>query len=344
MSFSSILEELLDEEALVAPARVEALFDAIFRGEAGEAVVGAVLVALRRHERRPEILAAIARSMRKARHEVRASRGPLVDTCGTGGDHSGTFNVSTTVAFVLAGAGAAVAKHGNRSVTSKSGSADVLEALGCAIDLAPEAAGAALDQTGFAFLFAQRLHPAMKNVGPVRRALGIRTIFNLLGPLANPAGARRQLLGTFDVAATEVMARALLDLGTEDALVVHCEGLDEIGLHGVTRGHRVRGGALEAVTLTPADFGLAPVALADLRGGDAMENAGILRAILAGERGPKRDVVLANAAAALHVAGLAPSLREGVALAAEVIDSGKASGVLDAYAPLSRALAAGVAP
>lgn len=341
MSFAPFLEELLADEP-IEPARVEALFDAIFRGEASEAVVGAVLTALRRHEKRPEILAATARSMRKHRQPVTSSRTPLVDTCGTGGDKSGTFNVSTTVAFVLAGAGASVAKHGNRSVTSKSGSADVLEALGCAIDLPASQAGKALDATGFAFLFAQALHPAVKNVAPVRRALGIRTLFNLLGPLANPADARRQLLGTFDVAATEVMARALLDLGTDDAMVVHCEGLDEVGLHGVTRGHRARAGTLETVTLTADDFGLGPVRLEDLRGGDATENAGILRAILDGAPGPKRDVVLANAACALLVAGLAPSLKEGVALAAEVLDTGKARAALDAYVTLSQTLRAEV--
>lgn len=337
MSFAPFLEDLLAEE-LVAPARVEELFDAMFRGEVPEPVIGAALVALRRHERRPEILAATARSMRRHRHAVVSSRAPLIDPCGTGGDKSGTFNVSTTVGFVLAGAGAAVAKHGNRSVSSKSGSADVLEALGCAIDLSPAAAGRALDEVGFAFLFAQTLHPAVKNVAPVRRALGIRTIFNLLGPLVNPADARRQLLGTPDLVAMETIARALADLGTDDALVVHCEGLDEVGLHGTTRGFRVRGSSLEPVTFTPEDFGFAPVALADLRGGDASENAEILRSILRGEAGPRRNVVVANAAAALHVGGLAGSLREGVALASEVIDSGKALAALEGYVALSQAL------
>ncbi len=337
MSFAPFLEELLADEP-IAPERVETLFDAIFRGEASEPVVAAVLVALRRHEMRAEILAATARSMRKHRRPVSTSRTPLVDTCGTGGDKSGTFNVSTTVAFVMAGAGASVAKHGNRSITSKSGSADVLEALGCAIDLSAENAGKALDATGFAFLFAQTLHPSMKNVAPVRRALGIRTLFNLLGPLANPAGARRQLLGTFDGAATEVMARALLDLGTDDAMVVHCDGLDEVGLHGVTRGHRVRAGAIESFTLSAADFGLSAVSIDDLRGGDASENAQILRSVLGGAPGPRRDVVLANAACALLVSGLASSLREGVSIAAQVIDSGKATATLEAYAALSRTL------
>jgi anthranilate phosphoribosyltransferase len=343
MSHAAFLEDLL-AEAPVAPSRVEELFDAMFRGELPESVIGAALVALRRHERRPEILAATARSMRRHRHTVTSARSPLVDPCGTGGDKSGTFNVSTTVGFVLAGAGAAVAKHGNRSVSSKSGSADVLEALGCAIDLSPEAAGRALDDVGFAFLFAQTLHPAVKNVAPVRRALGIRTIFNLLGPLVNPADARRQLLGTPDAEAMEVVARALADLGTDDALVVHCEGLDEIGLHGTTRAFRVRGDALEPVTLTHEDFGLPPCTLEELRGGDATENAEILRGILGGVPGPKRDVVVANAAAALHVSGLAPSLRDGVALACEVIDTGKAMAALEAYVPLSRALAGRSAP
>ena len=337
MSFAPFLEDLLADE-LVAPARVEELFDAMFRGEVPEPVIGAALVALRRHERRPEILAATARSMRRHRHAVTSSRAPLIDPCGTGGDKSGTFNVSTTVGFVLAGAGAAVAKHGNRSVSSKSGSADVLEALGCAIDLSPAAAGRALDEVGFAFLFAQTLHPAVRNVAPVRRALGIRTIFNLLGPLVNPADARRQLLGTPDLVAMETIARALADLGTDDALVVHCEGLDEVGLHGTTRGFRVRGALLEPVTLTPDDFGLEPVTLEELRGGDATENAAILRAVLSGEAGPRRRVVVANAAAALLVGGLASSLREGVALASSVIDSGKALAALEGYVALSQAL------
>ena len=337
MSFAPFLEDLLAETPIAA-ARVEAVFDAIFRGEVPDAVVGAVLIGLRPHEKRPEILAATARSMRKHREIVRSSRTPLLDTCGTGGDKSGTFNISTTTAFVMAGAGASVAKHGNRSVTSKSGSADVLEALGCAIDLSPQAAGRALDETGFAFLFAQRLHPAMKSVGVVRRSMGIRTLFNLLGPLANPAEAPRQLLGTFGVEYTEVMARALLELGTDDAMVVHCEGLDEVGLHGLTKGYRVRGGTLEPLSLRAEDFGLGAVNMGDLRGGDSHENAAILRSILAGGLGPKRDVVLANAACALMVAGLSSSLREGVACAASVIDSGKAAAALNAYVTLSQLL------
>jgi anthranilate phosphoribosyltransferase len=300
-------------------------------------------VALRTRPVESATLAACARVLRVHRLAVNPIVRPLVDTCGTGGDGAGTFNVSTTAAFIVAGAGAAVAKHGNRGVSSKTGSADVLEALGCAIDAEPAAATRLIDAVGFAFLFAPVFHPAMKRVGPVRRALGVRTIFNILGPLANPALADRQLLGVFDPALTEPVAGALRDLGSHAALVVHCEGLDEIGLHAPTRGHRLRDGRVQSFVLDPADEGFARQPVGALAGGDAAENARLLRGVLEGARGPRLDVAVLNAAAALELAGRARDLKDGVEQAHAAIHNGRALGVLERYAASSRRASAGVA-
>ena len=266
--------------------------------------------------------------------------GILVDTCGTGGDSSGTFNVSTTSAFVVAGAGLVVAKHGNRSVSSHCGSADVLEAAGVSLNLTPEQIGRCVRDVGIGFLFAPTLHGAMKYaIGP-RREIGIRTIFNILGPLTNPAGANVQVLGVFAEALTEPLAEVLGRLGSRRALVVHGEGnLDELTVTGSTRVSDLDQGKVSTYTITPEQLGLRRASLADLKGGaTAEESAAQMRAILGGEQGAKRDMVLVNSGAALMAAGIAADLQSGVALAAEIIDSGKALAKLDQLVAFCRAL------
>jgi anthranilate phosphoribosyltransferase len=341
--FPELIEKLLRGE----PADPRALEDAlhcIMLGEVAETVTAGLLVALRVREPDASTLAACARAMRAHRMAVTTEVRPLVDTCGTGGDRSFTFNISTAAALVVAAAGGAVAKHGNRSVSSRAGSADVLEASGAVLTLGPREAARTLDATGFAFLFAPVFHPAMSNVAPVRKALGIRTLFNLLGPLANPALAQRQLLGVYDPSMTRVMAEALVDLGCESALVIHCEGLDEIGLHGVTQGHFVNDGSVSSFFLDPRDLKVAKAPLEALSGGDAQKNAEILKAVLEGEPGPRSDVVALNAAAALGVAGLTRDLAAGLGVAREVLKSGSAARVLTRYVETTKRLSAGEAP
>jgi anthranilate phosphoribosyltransferase len=261
---------------------------------------------------------------------LKPKRQDLIDVCGTGGDGADTFNVSTCNALVLAAAGLGVCKHGNRAVSSRCGSADVLETLGVAIDMQVDRAAAAIDRHGFAFLFAPHYHPAMKFVGPVRRALGVRTVFNLLGPLANPAPVKQQVLGVFDPALVPMMAEALLKLGTEAALVVCGEGgLDEFSLSGPSRVSQVKNGRLEHFTVSPEDFGVSRAPLETLKGGDKEANARIVEAILRGEQSPRRDIVVMNAGAALVISGRAASWREGAAQAAAVIDSGRALETLE---------------
>ena len=262
----------------------------------------------------------------------------LVDTAGTGGGPS-TFNISTTAALVAAGAGCAVAKHGNRSKTSKSGSAELLEALGVNIDLGPDAIARCIEEIGFGFMFAPRHHAAMAHVVPVREALGVRTIFNFLGPLTNPAGADRQLVGVSDHHYQETIAEALVTLGSEHAMVVAAEdGLDELSLSARTRVIEVADGGTSEWFVEPGQFGLGEAALEDVAGGTPEENAAVARAVLAGENGPHRDLVLLNAGAAIYVGGRAQGLEDGIAKAAEAIDSGAAAGVLD------RLIAATAAP
>ncbi len=340
---SELIENLLRGEPASPPA-LEAALHQIMLGEVPETLTAGLLVALRVREPDSHTLAACARAMRAHRIAVASEVRPLIDTCGTGGDRTGTFNISTAAALVVAAAGGAVAKHGNRSVSSRAGSADVLEASGAILTLGPREAARSLDATGFSFLFAPVFHPAMANVGPVRRALGIRTLFNLLGPLANPALAERQLLGVYDPSMTRVMAEALVELGSESALVVHCDGLDEIGLHGVTHGHFVNEGAVSSFTLDPRDLRVARAPLESLKGGDGRENAEILKAILEGEEGPKSDVVALNAAAALGVAGLTRDLAEGLGVAREVLKVGGAARVLARYVETTKRLASGEAP
>jgi len=301
----------------------------IMEGRTDPVQTGAFLIALRaKGETVPELVG-LARTMRGLAAPVATRRQNLVDTAGTGGGPS-TFNVSTAAALVAAGAGCAVAKHGNRSNTSKCGSADLLEALGVEIELDAEAVGRCIDEVGFGFMFAPRHHAAMAHVVPARKALGVRTIFNFLGPLTNPAGADRQLLGVADRHYQETIAEALVGLGSVRALVVAADdGLDEISICSRTRVIEVADGRTSEWFVEPGQFGLAPAELAAVAGGTPEENAAAVRGVLAGESGPRRDLVLVNAAAAIYVGGLAADLEEGVAKAAGAIDSGAAADVLE---------------
>jgi anthranilate phosphoribosyltransferase len=315
-------------------AGARAAMEAILAGEATQAQLGAFLMGLRLRGETAAEVAGFVEAMREASLRVECRFAAAIDLCGTGGDGAGTVNISTGAALVAAAAGARVAKHGNRAASSRAGSADVLEALGVPIDLDPAAAARALAEQGFAFLFAPRYHPSMRHAAGPRRELGLRTVFNVLGPLTNPAGVRRQLLGVYSDRLRGLLAEALLALGAERVWVVHSPragggGLDELGLEGPSRVSAVEGGAVRELEVTPEDAGLARRPGADLRGGDAAENARRLEAVLGGERGAVREAVLLNAAAALHLAGLAGDLREGAARAAEAIDSGRARALLE---------------
>ena len=316
-----------------------AVLDEIMEGRTSEVQTAAFLIALRaKGETVPELIG-LARTMRRLAAHVAAPRDDLVDTAGTGGGPS-TFNVSTTAAIVAAGAGRAVAKHGNRSATSRSGSADLLEALDVRIDLGPAEVARSIDEVGFGFMFAPRHHAAMKHVVPVRKELAVRTIFNFLGPLTNPAGARRQLLGVSDRRYQETIAEALAGLGTDHALVVAGEdGLDELSLGARTRVIEVRDGTTEEWFVEASEYGLAAAATDAVRGGEPAENAATTRAVLAGEPGPARDLVLLNAGAAIFVGGGAEDLAGGVEAAKGSIDSGAAREVLERLVTLSAELA-----
>jgi anthranilate phosphoribosyltransferase len=335
VNWAEVLEKLTEAEDLTRSEARAALND-IMSGKATAAQTSAFLVSLRIKGETTDEMAGLVETMRSV--GVRVSIGePVVDTAGTGGDRSGTFNISTTAALVAAGAGAKVAKHGNRSASSKCGSADVLEALGVGIDMDPEHTAEMVRQVGFGFFFAPRYHPAMKHVVPIRRQLGIPTVFNFLGPLTNPAGANHQLVGVYDSLMAERMIGVLSRLGTERALVVHADdGLDEISVSGPTRGFQLVNGEVKPIVFTPEDFGLAPSDVSELIGGDAAKNASMLRSVLGGECGARRDAALANAAATLMVAGLVETVEEGMGLAVRSIDSGAAEGVLDQVIELSK--------
>lgn len=314
------------------------VLDQIMTGAASESETAGFLVGLRTKGETPAELAGCARAMRSHATPVTAARGDLVDTAGTGGGEP-TFNVSTTAAFVAAGAGCAVAKHGNRSATSLCGSADLLEALGAKIQLAPAAVATLIDEVGFGFMFAPTYHAAMRYVVPVRKALAVRTVFNFLGPLTNPAGARRQLIGVADPAFLETVAHALAELDAEHALVVNGEGrFDELSSGGVSRVLEVRGGDVRERQVGPADLGIESTEGHVFTAGTPEQNAEITRRVLAGEGGPERSLVLANAAAAIYVGGRAATLPEGVSLAAQAIDSGAARAALEGFVARSRDL------
>lgn len=313
----------------------EQVMSSVMAGGATPAQLGALLAALHVRGETVDEIAGFAAAMRAAAVPVRIADG-AIDTCGTGGDGSNTFNISTVSAIVAAGAGARVAKHGNRAASSACGSADVLEALGVRIDLGPEGVAACVEEAGIGFMFAPRFHPAMRHAAPVRREIGIRTVFNILGPLANPAGVRRQLLGVPTPALGETMARVLGELGAVHALVVHGDGLDEISPTGPTRTWEVRDGSVREGTIDPDHIGLGRAPRERLVGGDASRNADIARRVLEGEDGPARTAVLLNAGAACYVAGLAQDVGEGVALAARAIDGGAAAASLARFAETSQ--------
>lgn len=310
----------------------------IMEGKATDAQIGAFLTGLRIKGETIDEITGAARIMREKAITIKAPEGVL-DTCGTGGDMSHTFNISSTTAIIVSACGIPVAKHGNRSVSSQSGSADLLEALGVKIDLTPEKVERCLFETGFGFLFAPLFHPAMKfAIGP-RREMGIRTIFNILGPLTNPAGARRQLLGVFADHLTEVLAKVLDNLGTIDAMVIHGrDGLDEITISDFTKVSRLKNGKVENFLIAPEDFGLKRNKIELIRGGNKEENAMITLSILNGERGPKRDIVLMNSAAALIVAGKAEDFRTAFLIVEDAIDSGMALKKLEEVRKISNLL------
>jgi anthranilate phosphoribosyltransferase len=322
------LIKLVGKHDLDLEEMVDAM-EIIMRGEATEGQIGAFLTALHVKGETAEEIRGAAVVLRLNVTPVPAQRPGLVDTCGTGGDASGTFNISTTAAFIAAGAGVPVAKHGNRAMSSKCGSADVLEALGVNIGLPPEKVGQCIDEVGLGFMFAPQLHPATRHVVPVRKNLGFRTIFNVLGPLTNPASAKRQIIGVFDPALCQILARVLVDLGSEHVLVVYGNGTDEFSTCGKNNVAEGRGTAVESKIFTAHEVGLPAATLPDLKGGDARENAGIIRDILSGQTGPRADIALLNAAAAIYVGGRAGSIREGLEQARVSVSSGAARKVLE---------------
>jgi anthranilate phosphoribosyltransferase len=333
--FGDVLKQLAAGETLDADASSRA-FTALISGEISQIRMASFLTALATREATVDEIAGAARAMRAAMHKVEAPPG-AIDLCGTGGDGHGTLNVSTAAAFVVAACGVPVAKHGNRNMSSRTGTADVLEALGVKIDIDAATAERCLREAGLAFLFAQTYHPAMKHVAPVRKELGFRTIFNLLGPISNPAGVRRQLLGIYSRDWIEPIAHVLAKLGTEKAWIVHgSDGLDEMTTTGVTYVAVLENGSVTLHKIAPEDAGLNRTTLSAIKGGEPAENAAALRALLDGATGAYRDIVLFNAAAALIVADKATDLKAGVALAARTVDSGRAKATLEKLIAVSQ--------
>jgi anthranilate phosphoribosyltransferase len=338
--FTELLEKVVRHEDLTAEEAAGAMRE-VMEGRAPAASLAALLAALVMKGERPAEIVGFARTMREHAVKLSAPAGEVFDTCGTGGDRSGTFNISSAAALVVAASGVKVAKHGNRSVSSRCGSADVFEELGVNVAATPAVVERTLHDANIAFFFAPTFHPSMKHAAQTRRELGIRTAFNLLGPLTNPAGARRQIVGVPRSELTELLARSLLMLGSDRAWVVHgADGIDEISTTGYTKVSECRAGAVNTFYIHPADFGISKASPADLQGGDAARNAAIVQGILRGTRGAPRDVVLLNAGAALFVAGRAASVRDGIARAAEAIDTGAAQATLDTMARSSHAEAA----
>ena len=321
-------------------AEVVAVMGEIADGGATPGQVGAFLAALRLKGETVDEIAGAAQVMRERADRVHVAKDVFVDTCGTGGDGRHTFNISTAAAFVVAGAGVCVAKHGNRAVSSRAGSADVLASLGVNVDAPKEIVERAIAEVGIGFLFAPRLHPAFKAVAGIRRELGIRTVFNVLGPLANPAGARHQVMGVYEARWVPIIGGVLAALGARHAFVVHGEGLDEITVTGMTHVCEVKDGGTERYSMLPEDIGLPRHPIEALVGGDAAENARILRDVLDGQKGAPRDAVLANAAAALVTAGAAKDLKHGVQVAAQAIDRGAAREKLSQLAAITTPAAA----
>lgn len=334
------MQKLLKGESLTEQEMMQTM-NCIMEGEATPAQIGSFLTALRLKGETVDELTGCARVMREKAEKIRPNVPFCIDTCGTGGDGAGTFNISTAAAVVTAAGGAAVAKHGNRAMSGKSGSADVLEALGVNIQLSPEQVQDCIEKIGIGFLFAQSFHKAMKHAAGPRRELGFKTVFNMLGPLTNPAQAKGQVLGVFDANLTGLMAAVLQRLGTERALVVHgMDGLDEVTVTAPTHVTELKNGNISTYVIQPEEMGLARAKSADLAGGDANDSAAVIRRILDGGKGPARDIVLANSAASLYVAGIAESIKEGVGLAESIIDSGKARAKLEQLAAFTNTCAA----
>jgi anthranilate phosphoribosyltransferase len=346
MPLQPYLKQIIEGRATLTREEARALMQQILTGQHSDIEIAALLSALAARGETASEIAGFVDAMRTAATTLpleEAERLQLVDTCGTGGDSSGTFNISTAAALVAAAAGATVAKHGNRAVTSQTGSADVLEALGIPVDLSPKAAATALRTHRFAFLHAPSLHPAMKAVMPVRRALGVRTVFNIIGPLTNPAGASAQVMGVYAPHLVPIVAEAMALLGARHAFVVHGDkeinlaainktghknGLDELSISGPSHLAEVHNGIVTLSTITPGDAGLQLAPRDTLQGGNAQTNAAILTAIFSGEQGPRRDIVLLNAAAVLVAADLAPDIPTGIALAAKAIDTGAVTSLI----------------
>jgi anthranilate phosphoribosyltransferase len=340
VSLSALVEKVVRHEDLTE-AEASAAMREVMEGRASPGALAGLLTALAMKGERPHEIVGFARTMREHAVQLAVPAGDVFDTCGTGGDRAGTFNVSSTAAVVIAGAGVTVAKHGNRSVSSQCGSADVFEALGVNVSAPPPVVERCLHEAHLAFFFAPTFHPSMRHAGPTRRELGLRTAFNLLGPLTNPARARRQIVGVPRPELTELLARALMMLGSERAWVVHgSDGLDEMSTTGYTKVSECRNGAVHTFYVHPSDFGLGKTSPDTLKGGNAATNAVIMRSVLEGRPGPTRDVVLLNAGAGLFVAGRAGSVREGIAQAGAAIDRGQAAAALDAMVRLSKAEAA----
>ena len=335
--FTSLIEKLVRHEDLTAE-EASAAMQQVMDGNAPPAALAGLLSALAMKGERPAEIVGFARTMRANAVKLSSPAGDVFDTCGTGGDRSGTFNVSSAAAVVVAACGVKVAKHGNRSVSSRCGSADLFEELGVNVAAPPQIVEQTLRNANIAFFFAPTFHPSMRHAAPVRKEMGIRTTFNLLGPLTNPAGATRQIVGVPRPELTQVMARALMLLGAKRAWVVHgAGGIDEISTTGHTKVSECRDGAVHTFFVHPGEFGLPKASPSDLRGGDAVANASIVRSVLDGRKGAPRDIVLFNAGAALLVAGRVSSIREGIAQAVVAIDSGKAKDTLDRMVRSSRA-------
>lgn len=344
IKMQEVLRSVIDGEELDQD-QAEAAMDMIMSGQATDAQIGALAVGLRMKGETTNEIAGFARAMREhaVAVDIDSDNSPLLDTCGTGGDHSNSFNISTTATFVIAAAGVRIAKHGNRAASSKSGSADVLEALGVRIELTPREVETCVEQVGVGFMYAPSYHPAMRFVGPARKQMGVRTIFNLLGPLTNPAGASHQLIGVGIPSIAYQLAEVLQVLGSQHAVLVHAEeGMDEVGIGGTTRvtDFDASRGTIETYDVTPEDFGLDRADPAALVGGDAEQNKQITLSILNGENGPRRTVTLLNAGAGIYAADAANSFADGVSIAAEMIDSGKAMAKLEELITLTQELSA----
>lgn len=333
IDIKAVIQRVVEGETLTREEASETM-DAVMSGHITGAQIGALVTALRMRGETIEEITGFATAMREhaVTVEIDSDDMPLLDTCGTGGDHSNSFNISTTATFAIAAAGVRIAKHGNRAASSRCGSADVLEGLGVKVELSPEQVAASVEEVGIGFMYAPAFHPAMKYVGPTRREIGIRTVFNVLGPLTNPAGARHQLIGVGHPEIAEKLAGVLAHLGSKRAVLVHGEeGLDEVGIVGttaVTEWDRDRGTVTSSV-VTGATFGLGTGTLHDITGGDVEDNVAITRAVLHGERGPRRAITLMNAGAGIYAAEAASSFAEGIEMAAEAIDSGAAAQKLD---------------